>query len=644
MIKNVLPLSVLLLAGVNVGAQDSLGAKKLDEVIVTANKVSQKQSTTGKVVSVISREQIEKSTGRTVGQLLNEQAGITVNGALNNLGTNQSIYMRGAASGRTLILVDGIPVYDPSLVNSEFDINLLSLNDVERIEICRGAQSTMYGSDAIAGVINIITIKQDISKPLNVKASLAAGSYGTVRGNVQVYGKADKLTYTARYGKLRSDGFSTALDTTGSKGFDKDHYNSDVASASAQYQLTPELAVRGFAQYSRFKTDLDDGAFSDESDYTLTNKNVMAGGGFTFRKTGVSLTGNYQYSDYTRNYLNDSTAVLGSTIFYSDAYFGKSQFAELFANIDLGHGFSLLQGADFRYSSMNNQGLSISAFGPYSYGFKDTSHSQSSLYASLIYGGIGGRLNVELGGRLNVHSRYGSNYTYTFNPSYAINHNVRVFGSIATGFKAPTLYQLYSDYGKADLKPERSTNYEGGVQFQSRGFRTRAVYFHRVIKDGLDYNNVSYQYFNFNKQTVNGAELEASIQPAKGLTVTANYTYLHPKEEVQSRESLNDTTYSYLLRRPKHSVNLTIGHNVNSRLFVSAGGKYAGKRYDVNGYMAKDIPMDAYVILNAYAEFRYNKHVKLFADAQNLTDKKFEEVRGYRSIPFMFNGGIVINW
>lgn len=644
MIRNVLPLSALLLAGVKVGAQDSLGARKLDEVIVTANKIAQKQSSTGKVVAVISREQIEKSTGRTVGQLLNEQAGVTVNGALSNLGTNQAIYMRGAGSGRTLILVDGVPVYDPSLINNEFDINLLSLNDVERIEICRGAQSTMYGSDAIAGVINIITVKQDVTKPVNIKASLAGGSYGTVRGNAQVYGKVDKLTYTARYGKLRSDGFSSAVDEAGNKNFDKDHYNSDVASASAQYQLTPELAIRGFAQYNRYKTDIDEGAFKDDRDYTLTNKNVMAGGGFTFRKQGVSVTGNYQYSDYTRNYLNDSADAPNGTIFYSDAYFGKAQFAELYASVDLGHGFSLLQGADFRYSSMNNQGLSISSFGPYSYGFKDTSHSQSSLYGSLIYSGIGGKLNVELGGRLNVHSRYGSNYTYTFNPSYAITSQVRVFGSIATGFKAPTLYQLYSDYGKSDLKPERSTNYEGGVQFQDRGFRARAVYFHRIVKDGLDYNNISYQYFNFNRQTVNGAELELSVQPARGLTITANYTYLQPKEEVQSRESFKDTTYSYLLRRPKHNVNLNIGYNFTSKLYVSAGGKYVSKRYDVNGYMAKDILMSDYVLLNAYAEYKYSKHIKLFADAQNLTNKKFDEVRGYRSIPFMFNGGIVINW
>ncbi|KAF0235749.1 MAG: iron complex outermembrane recepter [Chitinophagaceae bacterium] len=155
-----LTLFLTLLAGTNLLAQkDSTSTKVLDEVVVTANKLEQKQSSTGKVITIIGKDQLDKSVGRTVAQVLNETAGITINGAYNNAGTNQSVFMRGAASGRTLILMDGIPVSDPSQINNEFDLNLFSINDVERIEICRGAQSTVYGSDAIAGVINIITIK-----------------------------------------------------------------------------------------------------------------------------------------------------------------------------------------------------------------------------------------------------------------------------------------------------------------------------------------------------------------------------------------------------------------------------------------------------------------------------------------------------
>jgi vitamin B12 transporter len=249
MTKKVFGLTIFIATASTTTAQlaDTSGKALLDEVIVTANKFPQKQSTTGKVISVISKEQIERSSGRTVPQLLNEQAGITINGALSNLGSNQTLYMRGASSGRALVLIDGMPVSDPTFINNDFDLNLLSLNSIERIEISRGAQSTLYGSDAVAGVVNIITVKKDITKPINVKAALAAGNLGTYRGNIQLYGKANKLTYNTSYAKLRSGGFSAAFDSSGNKGFDNDGYNSDVARASLQYQLNDNFSVRTFA-------------------------------------------------------------------------------------------------------------------------------------------------------------------------------------------------------------------------------------------------------------------------------------------------------------------------------------------------------------------------------------------------------------
>ena len=161
MSKKMIALSVCLIATTLVFGQkkDSLTKKspeQLEDVIVTANKIEQKQNGTSKVITIISAAQIQQNAGRTIAQVLNEQAGLSLPGTLSNLGTVPSIYMRGAASGRTLILIDGAPVGDPSMISNEFDLNLVPLNQVERIEILKGAQSTLYGSDAIGGVINII--------------------------------------------------------------------------------------------------------------------------------------------------------------------------------------------------------------------------------------------------------------------------------------------------------------------------------------------------------------------------------------------------------------------------------------------------------------------------------------------------------
>ena len=622
-------------------AQDS--SKILNPVIITANKFPQKQSTTGKVITVITKDQIEKSSGKTVAQLLNEQAGLTINGALNNLGANQTVYLRGASAGRTLILIDGIPAYDPSFINNDFDLNLLSLNNVESIEVCRGAQSTLYGSDAVAGVINIITVKKDNSKPFNVKATATAGSYGTIKGNVQLYGKADKLTWSARYAKLASKGFSSAYDSTGKKNFDNDKFNGDVSNALLQYQLSNEISFKFFLQYSHYKTDLDASAFTDEKDYTVKNNSLMTGAGFHYQKNNINLTGNYQYSENKRNYFNDSLDVPGFSKFSTDDYFSKSQFAELFSSIGLNKNFTLLEGADYRFSSFHSRFFSLSSFGPFTSLFKDTSHSQASLYASILYHAFTDKLNIELGGRLNVHSRYGSNSTYTFNPSYNIDEHYRIFGSLATGFKAPSLYQLFSSNGNTSLNPEKSKTYEIGFQQQHEKITNRVVYFNRNIKNGIDFNNNTFKYFNIARQNVNGIEVESKIIFVKKLTLTFNYTYLKSKEENQSRITFKDSVYKYLLRRPEHNFNISAAYNFDNGLYISVSGKYVGKRYDVGGYKVKDVKLDSYFLMNAYAEYKFKKYIKIFADAQNVTNKKFFDVAGYNSIPFLFTGGITFD-
>lgn len=623
-------------------AQQDTTGKVLDEAVVTANKFEQKQSQTGKVVTVISKEQLEKSTGKTLAQVLNEQAGISIAGAYNALGSVQTVFMRGSSSGRTLILIDGIPVGDPSMINNEFDLNLFSINDIERIEICRGAQSTLYGSDAIAGAVNIITVKKDVNTLFNIKATSSFGNKNTARNNVQLYGKINnKLTYTTRFAKLSTNGFSSAHDNSGVKNFDKDGYDGIVANAALQYQLIPSLSVKTFIQHSKYKADIDAGVFMDDKDYTINNSNLSSGGGLYFKKGIVSITGNYQYGKLKRHYLNDSLYPRNAISFTRNNYGGRTNYAELYGNVKATEWLTILAGFDYRKGNMNQQYLSISSFGPYSSEFENKSLHQSSFYGSLLFSALEKKLNVELGGRFNKHSRYGENSTYTFNPSYIINKNFRVFGSIASAFKAPSIFQIFDVYsGNEDLKAEKSTNYEIGIQQSHAVISSRIVYFNREIKNGIDYNYTTFKYFNFVKQKVNGLELELAVKPVKALSITANYTLITGEEQTQSRKSFADTTYEHLLRRPKHTINISLGYQFCPDLFISISGKSVSSRYDVGGYMQNDVLLDSYFLLNAYAEYKYGKNIKFFADLQNITGKKFVDIRGYNAIPFMINGGI----
>lgn len=638
-----LMLLLTLLSGHILHAQkDSAGTRVLDEVVVTANKLEQKQSSTGKVITVIAKDQINKSMGRTVAQVLNETVGITINGTYNNAGTNQSVFMRGAATGRTLILLDGIPVSDPSQINNEFDLNLFSINDVERIEICKGAQSTVYGSDAIAGVINIITIKPNASKEMNVNATLSAGNLGTFRNSVQLYGKINKLAYSVRTAQINTNGFSAATDTTGIKNYDKDAYHGNASSASAQYQVNNQLSIKAFGMYSAYKTGIDAGVFNDDKYYNLHNNVLNTGTGFQYKLPKITLTGNYQFSQTNRNYERDSLDKSAFSFFVRNTYFSKTQFAELYATLPINNYIHLLQGFEYRYGSMNNNYNSVSVYGPYAFGFNDTSISQSSAYTSLQINNKKGFF-TDLGIRFNKHAKYGNNTTFTINPSYSVSETVRIFGSIASGFKAPSLYQLFDKFsGNPNLQPEKSVTYEAGIATMHSGFNSRLVVFYRDINSGIDYDYVRSNYFNFVKQSAIGVEYETSTKLSKQLEFKANFSFLSINDSTQSRQSFKDTGYVYGLRRPGININASFNYQ-QDQFFASISTKYVSSRYDIGGYKKADIAMAGYMIVNAYAEYRIHQKIKIFADAQNIGNKTFVDVRGFNSIPMMINTGITIN-
>lgn len=642
MSKKILTL-IALAATINAVAQkDTLSGNPLDEIIVTtASKVEQKQNTTGKVITIIGKEQLEKSSAKTLGQVLNEQVGIVINGAFNNAGNVQTVYMRGANAGRALILLDGIPMNDPSTINTDFDLNLFTINDIERIEICKGAQSTLYGSDAIAGVINIITINKNINKPFNVEVTNSFGTKNTTKNNIKLFGKIGKFIYSTRFAQLKTDGFSSAYDSAGNKNYDNDGYKGNVLSTSIQYEATKHFSVKSFLQHSSYKADIDAGVFTDKRNYFIDNNILNTGFGLTYKKNKLSIVSNYQYSQLRRHY-NDGFSA-GLPIYSTNDYNGITNFYELYASYKIGKKITVLMGNDYRFATMDGAYVS-SAWGASKY--KDTSINQYSIYASILFNSLNNKFNVEIGGRLNKHSRYGNNSTYTINPSYNINKNWRFFTSIASGFKSPSIYQIYDTWsGNKNLKAEKSVNYEAGLQYNNNKFKARTVYFNRNINNGIDYNYISFKYFNYIKQTVAGLEIEATLQPIKQITIGANYSLLSPKETTQNRITNADTiTYNYLLRRPKNIFNLNIGWQISKALYVSLNGKFVDQRFDVGGWAKADVKLKNYFLLNTYAEYFLNHSIKFFVDVQNIGNRKFFEVNGYNAIPIMANVGITFKW
>ncbi len=644
MSKKIITLSVCLIATTSLvfGQQkDSLqkksNASQLEDVIVTANKIEQKQNGTSKVITVITAAQIQQNAGRTIAQVLNEQAGLSLPGTLSNSGTVPSIYMRGAASGRTLILLDGAPVGDPSMISNEFDLNLVPLNQVERIEILKGAQSTLYGSDAIGGVINIITKSK--GRPF-VTGALSYGSYGTKQGNLQFNSSINKLNYTIGFENQNADGFSSAKDITNKANFDKDGYQNNSFFVKAKYQIDTLWNLQLSSRKTAYNAAIDYGGFMDDKDNEFKNATTMSGLVLKYKKAKTSFQLQYQYTTQDRIYLNDS-ADRTYLIYENNQYAGKTHFADAFLSTPIQKNVQWIMGTDFRYGSYNQSYEALGQGWAYAFSTNDTFQFQNALYTSVLINDNAKKWLLELGARYNNHNRFGNNQTFTFNPSYALTDQVRLIASVSTGFKAPSLYQL----GNNDqLKAETSINTELGLSFRKGDVFARAVYYNRTIKNGIDYNNINFQYFNFIQQKVNGIEIEIQHPLNEQHHFSLNYTLMNGQETNQNRITNTDTvTYDYLLKRPKHSLNAQWNYALNNKWSASLMGRLISERKDVGGYGAPDVTLGYYTLLNASLQYKWSNRITVFANGQNLLNDNFSEVNGYNAIGRMVQFGIRLN-
>jgi vitamin B12 transporter len=621
-------------------AQDSSKTKQLDEVVVTANKTALKQSQTGKVVSVINQEALQQNQGKTLTEILNLQAGMFVNGANNALGTNQDNYLRGSASGNTLILMDGVPVGDPSQISNSFDLNSINPDQVERIEILKGAQSTLWGSDAVAGVINIIT-KKGGSKTISPVVGISYGSYKTFKANAGLNGKIKGFTYNLNYSHTGSKGFSTATDTTGNKGYDNDGFTQNNFQANLGYDFSSAFSARVMSSYGKYKADLDAGAFKDDKDYTGTNTNFINTLALAYKIKKSALHFTTTLIDAKRLLADDSGSVGGFSKYQRGNYKGKSWVTELYGNFQLTGQLSLVAGVQHMRQTTDQSYFSLSSFGPYAppaLSSDSAKTNNTAAYASLNLLNAGG-FNIEAGVRYNHHSIYGSNATYSFNPSYNIDENARVFVNISSAYKVPSLYQLYDfDAGNTSLKPEESNNYEIGFQTLSNNKKSsfRLVAFKRDIRNLIVYyTSPTYdnQYINRDKQHDYGFEIESNTAIGKIGSWVNNFTYVDGDGEN------NNVKVKNLYRRPNFVANSILTVQPVQGLTLAPSFRFVGTR--IKGqYDAGPATMPQYYTIGFYAGYNIIKQVRIFLDLKNITNQEYFDIPGYNSRKFNFTVGI----
>ncbi len=599
----------------------------LSEVTISAPKYPEKLARSGKVVSVISAEMIQANQGKSLGELLQQSVGISVVGARSAPGTNQEIYVRGANTGHVLLLMDGFPLNDPSHISSVMDWNLISLANIERIEILKGGQSTLYGSDAMAAVINLVTKKN--AKGLQVV--LQAGGLGTHQEQISWSTTKGKNQFQIQAQNYGTDGFSSAKIAQGkaeADGFKQQSWGLKWGRDMGK------LGNLDFAYSSQlYQGNLDNGPFVDDRD-------------FTSKAVSHSFRVQYQLNKWTirafqdlihREFRNDSTDIPANawSKYSLSTYAGLNQGIEAFVKIPVKENATLLIGSEFRRQKTEQNDFSISDYGPYSSPeLSEKQKTQQIVGSYATFQQSWGEVGYEVGTRWNAQSTFGNYFTYNLNPYWAISKTAKIFGNYYTSFKTPSIYQLASPYGNLNLQPEQGKTIELGVEKKMKSWKIRAVAFENQVNQGIVFQAMDTEpfgkYQNISQQHTRGVEFEINYQTAK-FQADFNYTYL--KGEMTDR----DSTYSSLIRRPSNAWNLYLKAKLTNKWSVGLANQYVGQRtdyfYDEATYSVQPNPMSAYLWTDISIHYRINSKWKLSALLKNALNQEIMEITGYSGQP-----------
>ncbi len=580
---------------------DSTKVEQLDEVVITDSRFALKRENSGKTVIKISKQDIERNQGRTVSELINAQSGIEINGSRSNAGQNLGVYVRGGRNRQVLVLIDGIQVNDPSQINGEYDFRLLNLNQIESIEIIKGAAGTLYGSGAASAVVNITTKKAG-NKEIN---AVFASSMGTnqsesdqnynvadFNNNVAISGTLDKFTYRTAFSNQFSDGLSAAK----SDANEKDVFSQYGVDVNLGYKFSNAFSLNVYGNYTDTNSDIDgfDSNFNlvDTADeFNNTQYRVGVSSKFKYRNGSVNF--NAAYSEYEREFISNFPSLFKSKNYIVDVY-NKYVFDKKFYTIV---GLNAIE---------NNATFA-----------EEQEFTIVDPYANFVYVSDFG-LNVNAGARLNNHSEYGSHVTYNLNPSYTIKSNedsyTKLFGSFSTSFITPSLSQLFGNFGpNPDLEPEENRTIEAGAEFKlNTNFRISGLFFSREETNTVLWIDGGYQ----NAEDVlnaRGVEIELNATPLENLSITANYAFTEYKE-------------STARRIPKHKGNLQLGYNFSKTTFASLSYQYVHDRFE-NSFVPL---LDSFSLVNLYASHTVLKNkMKLFAGIDNILNEDYEDVPGY---------------
>lgn len=575
---------------------------KRTDIVVNGIGAEQLPEKTGLAITLIEQDDIDRLQPSTIADLLAQTSGVTVSNT-GPIGGFSAVRIRGAEGEQTLALIDGIRVNDPSSPGGGFDFGNLLVGNIERVEVLRGPNSVPWGSQAIGGVVNIVT-----QRPSENFAGLARAEYGSndranFVGNVSA--KTGPIGFSLGGGYFRDDGISAAA-----VGTEPDGYRQYAANGRLEVALGDNASIdlRSYYAGSRAEADGFPPPFfglADTLEYSTTQQ-LTGYAGFNLALGQLKNRLAFTLSDINRDNFASPTATTPDFLAR-----GRNERFEYQGDWQASDAIRAVFGAEHERSSFSD-------------GFSFEKTRYTGAYAQAIITPVE-PVTLTAGGRIDDYQTYGSKATFSANAVWRAGDNSIIRAAYGEGFKAPTLFQLFSAFGDPTLQPEEAKSYELGVEQAVIDGRLRigATVYQRRISNLIDFDLATFTYKNIRRAKARGFEAFIEMRPNDRLTIAANYSYTDSKTRLTSA-----TTFTRRIRVPVHSLNLSADWSPIDRLRLGADVRLASDSLD--GFEGST-RLDGYALLRIRAAFELNEAIELYSRIENAGKADYQTVAGYNA-------------
>ena len=584
-------------------------ADETETIVVTANGIATPADETGQAITVIDRKALETEQSVSITEILRKVPSVTF-AANGGIGAATSVFIRGGESAQTLVLIDGVRINDPSSPNSAFDFGALLTGNIDQVEILRGPNSVIWGSQAMGGVISVRNAEP--GGKLAVNALAEYGSFDTAQVRANVSGRSGIVSGSVGGGYFRTGGISALR-----AGTERDGYENYSANGKLKIEFSDAFGIdlRGYYNNGRVEFDRQFSASADTFPTTDNEQFV----GYVGLNSSVLDDLLKQRLSYSRTQIsrigNEANVPFSFNVNRLKGEIDRFEYAGTFEAANIA---TLIFGAEHERSFSSSFFPAGGNAGP-----DEAKYSVTSGYGQLVVRPFSG-LTLTGGVRYDDYSKFGGQTTFGANFAYSPNGgNTIIRGTYAEGFRAPSLTEALPPFGNPALKPETAKSFDAGIEqhFLDDKIIASATYFRRKSNDTIAFSFVTFQSENIARTRAEGAELVLSVRPADNFSVAAHYSVIDATNRSAGAQFGNR-----LARRPKDTASLSADWKTPLGLGLGGTVTITGDSFNDS---ANTVRLDSYVLAGLRASYPVTERFELYARADNLFEEIYETVSGY---------------